>query len=106
MSDRFRLTDNYLIHSAKGTHWTKDNHKYVRKDGNKYVYKSDESGSESKSTENAKKVLTAVISSYNGPVTGLIKTVLEASKQISEFSKQDYEEKPKIRKSDPVNKQY
>ena len=41
MSDRFRMTDNYLIHSAKGTSWK--NHKYIKKVGNKYYYK-DEKG--------------------------------------------------------------
>ena len=41
MSDRFGMTDNYLIHSAKGTSWK--NHKYLKKVGNKYYYK-DEKG--------------------------------------------------------------
>ena len=41
MSDRFGMTDNYLIHSAKGTSWK--NHKYIKKVGNKYYYK-DEKG--------------------------------------------------------------
>ena len=41
MSDRFGMTDNYFIHSAKGTSWK--NHKYIKKVGNKYYYK-DEKG--------------------------------------------------------------
>lgn len=41
MSDRFGMTGNYLIHSAKGTSWK--NHKYIKKVGNKYYYK-DEKG--------------------------------------------------------------
>ena len=41
MPDRFGMTDNYLIHSAKGTSWK--NHKYIKKVGNKYYYK-DEKG--------------------------------------------------------------
>ena len=41
MSDRFGMTNNYLIHSAKGTSWK--NHKYIKKVGNKYYYK-DEKG--------------------------------------------------------------
>ena len=41
MSDRFGMTDNYLVHSAKGTSWK--NHKYIKKVGNKYYYK-DEKG--------------------------------------------------------------
>ena len=39
MSDRFGMTDNYLIHSAKGTSWK--NHKYIKKVGNKYYYKNE-----------------------------------------------------------------
>ena len=31
MSDRFGMTDNYLIHSAKGTSWEKKDHKWVKK---------------------------------------------------------------------------
>lgn len=31
MSDRFGMTGNYLIHSAKGTSWEKKDHKYVSK---------------------------------------------------------------------------
>lgn len=31
MSDRFGLTGNYLIHSAKGTSWEKKDHKYIKK---------------------------------------------------------------------------
>ena len=30
-----------LIHSAEGTHWTKKNHKYIRKEGNRYIYADD-----------------------------------------------------------------
>lgn len=41
MSDRFGMTGNYLVHSAKGTFWK--NHKYIKKVGNKYYYK-DEKG--------------------------------------------------------------
>ena len=41
MSDRFGMTDNQFIHSAKGTSWK--NHKYIKKVGNKYYYK-DEKG--------------------------------------------------------------
>ena len=29
MSDRFGMTDNYLVHSAKGTTWEKKDHKWV-----------------------------------------------------------------------------
>ena len=41
MSDRFGMTGNFLVHSAKGTTWK--NHKYIKKVGNKYYYK-DEKG--------------------------------------------------------------
>ena len=41
MSDRFGMTGNFLVHSAKGTSWK--NHKYIKKVGNKYYYK-DEKG--------------------------------------------------------------
>lgn len=37
MSDRFGLEGNFLIHSAKGTSWGK--HKYIRKIGDRYIYK-------------------------------------------------------------------
>lgn len=30
-----------MYHSAEGTHWTKKNHKYIRKEGNRYIYPSD-----------------------------------------------------------------
>lgn len=30
---------NYLQHSAKGTSWSKKDHKYIKKDGKKYYYK-------------------------------------------------------------------
>lgn len=30
--------NEYIEHSAKGTHWTKKNHKYTRKVGNQYFY--------------------------------------------------------------------
>ena len=29
---------NYIEHSAKGSTWTKKNHKYIRKEGNRYIY--------------------------------------------------------------------
>lgn len=32
---------SYLVHSAKGTSWGK--HKYIRKEGNKYIYKESDS---------------------------------------------------------------
>lgn len=35
-----------LQHSAKGTTWSKKNHKYLRKEGNKYVYAEDSNLSE------------------------------------------------------------
>ena len=45
MSDRFGMTGNFLVHSAKGTSWEKKDHKYVfRKRGKNgkwiYVYKN------------------------------------------------------------------
>lgn len=30
--------NNYLNHSAAGTHWKKKNAKYIRKEGNRYIY--------------------------------------------------------------------
>lgn len=30
-----------IRHSAAGSHWTKQNHKYIRKEGNRYIYPSD-----------------------------------------------------------------
>lgn len=30
-----------MYHSAEGTHWTKKNHKYIRKEGNRYIYPQD-----------------------------------------------------------------
>ena len=40
MSDRFGMTGNYLIHSAKGTSWEKKDHKYVSKKqvNGKWIY--------------------------------------------------------------------
>lgn len=32
---------NEFRHSAEGTHWTKRNHKYIRKEGNRYIYPED-----------------------------------------------------------------
>lgn len=32
---------NYIEHSAKGSTWTKKNHKYIRKEGNRYIYDDD-----------------------------------------------------------------
>lgn len=32
---------NEFAHSAEGTHWTKKNHKYIRKEGNRYIYPTD-----------------------------------------------------------------
>lgn len=32
MSDRFGMTGNFLVHSAKGTSWEKKDHKYIRKE--------------------------------------------------------------------------
>lgn len=32
---------NRLIHSAEGTTWVKKNHKYIRKEGNNYIYPED-----------------------------------------------------------------
>ena len=34
---------NNLTHSAEGTTWSKKNHKYIRKEGNKYIYETDTS---------------------------------------------------------------
>ncbi|MBP5593898.1 MAG: hypothetical protein J6Y02_00855 [Pseudobutyrivibrio sp.] len=33
--------EDYIQHSSKGTHWTKKNHKYIKKIGNRYIYPSD-----------------------------------------------------------------
>ncbi|MBP5593902.1 MAG: hypothetical protein J6Y02_00875 [Pseudobutyrivibrio sp.] len=32
------IREDQLQHSAKGTHWSKKNHKYLRKEGNRYIY--------------------------------------------------------------------
>lgn len=32
------MNDLYLVHSAKGTTWSKNKHKYIRKEGNRYIY--------------------------------------------------------------------
>ena len=32
---------NSFYHSAEGSHWTKKNHKYIRKEGNRYIYPED-----------------------------------------------------------------
>lgn len=32
------MSDLYLVHSTKGTTWAKNKHKYIRKDGNRYIY--------------------------------------------------------------------
>ena len=32
---------NNIEHSALGSHWTKKNHKYIRKEGNRYIYPED-----------------------------------------------------------------
>ena len=37
-----------LQHSAKGTHWSKKDHKYLRKEGNKYIYAEDASNGTTK----------------------------------------------------------
>lgn len=34
-----------LYHSAEGSTWTKKDHKYIRKEGNKYIYADDSKGS-------------------------------------------------------------
>lgn len=33
--------EDYLAHSAKGTHWEKKDHKYIKKEGNRYYYDAD-----------------------------------------------------------------
>lgn len=33
--------ETYLAHSAKGTTWSKKDHKYVRKDGDRYIYETE-----------------------------------------------------------------
>lgn len=40
MSDRFGMTGNYLVHSAKGSSWEKKDHKYIsrRQVNGKWVY--------------------------------------------------------------------
>ena len=43
MSDRFGITGNYLIHSAKGTSWEKKDHKYIRKENGRYYYEENKS---------------------------------------------------------------
>ena len=43
MSDRFGMTGNYLVHSAKGTSWEKKDHKYIRKENGKYYYEENKS---------------------------------------------------------------
>ncbi len=35
---------NGFYHSAEGSHWTKKNHKYIRKEGNRYIYPEDIKG--------------------------------------------------------------
>ena len=43
MSDRFGMTGNYLVHSAKGTSWEKKDHKYIRKENGRYYYEENKS---------------------------------------------------------------
>lgn len=38
------MNNESFYHSAKGSHWTKKNHKYIRKEGNRYIYDNDGSG--------------------------------------------------------------
>lgn len=35
----YENNSSYLIHSAKGSHWTKKNHKYIRIENGRYIYK-------------------------------------------------------------------
>lgn len=32
--------EDVIAHSAKGTHWTKKDHKYIRKEGTRYIYEN------------------------------------------------------------------
>ena len=52
-----------LQHSAKGTTWSKKNHKYLRKEGNKYVYAEDSSLSE-KAKGAAKEAAKSYLTNY------------------------------------------
>ena len=40
-----KSTQYQLYHSAEGSTWTKKDHKYIRKEGNKYIYADDSKGS-------------------------------------------------------------
>ena len=40
------MRNDFIAHSAKGTSWTKKDHKYIRKDGKKYIYKETRTNSE------------------------------------------------------------
>lgn len=43
--------EDYLAHSAKGTSWQKKDHKYVKKEGNRYFYDIDNKATESDSID-------------------------------------------------------
>lgn len=45
-----------LYHSAEGSHWTKKNHKYIRKEGNRYIYPEDVA--KSSKTKTARDILS------------------------------------------------
>lgn len=44
---------NSFHHSAEGSHWTKKNHKYIRKEGNRYIYPEDIKRSAATYTQNS-----------------------------------------------------
>lgn len=49
------MRNDFIQHSAKGTSWTKKDHKYIRKEGKKYIYKesyTDDSGTKWDKYEN------------------------------------------------------
>ena len=62
-----RIDFQEIKHSAKGTHWTKEDHKYIRKEGDRYIYKE----STNKGPINYGKLGEAPVQYGNKPVPNL-----------------------------------
>lgn len=93
--------ENYLAHSAKGTTWKKKDHKYVKKEGKKYVYIYPDGGAEigNASLNPAYHAIQGMMNSqHNANADNRRREVFEKVKEAKE--KRDSMKNPKIETED------
>ena len=86
-----------IAHSARGTHWRKSNHKYIRKEGNRYIYNvHHHGGSSGKVGEGQNKALKTA-KTIGSVLFPSMYSSLNSSAESIKYLKRDYDAKHPVR---------